>query len=164
MGHILGINGYTHLAKGYPVNINDADVKPFTVSANAAETGIEPGSLLVYDGTGVNSVTGTDALKSATDYKDKVAGIALATNVKLDTVFPQSVTGTNWLRGQAGGRIVRGEVAVKLGGSAPKAGQPVFYDIANAAFTATEGSNLALPNMTFSGITEGTLTVVNIRY
>lgn len=163
MGYILGTSGFTRLAKGYPVNINDMDVKPFTVSSNAPEAGIAPGSLLIYDGD-VNLVVPTDPLKTAADYANKVAGIALATNVKLDTVFPQSETGVNWLRGQAGGRAVKGEIAVQFSGTAPTPGAPVYYDIANGVFTTVSTSNLALTNMEFTGNTEGNLTVVNIRY
>lgn len=163
MARILGSSGFGRLAIGYPVNINDVDVKPFTVAATAPADGIEPGALLVLT-SAPNVLTVTDPVGSVGDYTNKIAGIALATNVKLDTVFPQSTGEVTWKRGQAGGVVVRGEVAVKLTGAAPAPGAPVYFDLANQAFTATSTSNLALANMTFTGNTEGNITVVNIRY
>lgn len=165
MSNIYGIKGFGRLAEGYPVNINDMDVKPFTVDAAAPEAGIKPGALLIYTDT-YNSFTTTDPVKTKADYANKVAGIALATNVKLDTVFPQGGS-VNWLRGQAAGCAVKGEIAVTFDGTAPKQGAPVYYDITKGAFTAAAGTsnaNLELTNMRFTGNTEGTLTVVNILY
>lgn len=166
MARILGSSGFGRLAVGYPVNINDIDVKPFTVAATAPVDGIAPGSLLVLTST-PNVLTTVDPVESAATYANKIAGIALATNVKLDTVFPQSTGEVTWKRGQAGGVAVRGEIAVTLTGTAPAPGAPVYYDIANQAFTAAAGTgnaNIALTNMTFTGNTEGNITVVNIRY
>ena len=163
MAYILGTKGYSRLAIGYPVNINDVDVKPVTVANTAPETGIVPGSLLVFTET-AGLVTAVDPLASADTLANKIAGIAMATNVKLDTVFPQSSGDVAWLRGQALGCAVNGEIAVKLTGSAPVPGAAVYYDIASGAFTATKGTNLALPNMKFTGNTEGNITVVDILY
>lgn len=164
MAYILGTQGFGRLAVGYPVNINDVDVKPATVAATAPEAGIAPGTLLVLTDK-PNVVTAVDPLTTAENLKNKIAGIAMATNVKLDTVFPQSNSDVKWLRGQALGCAVNGEIAVKLTGSAPAPGAPVYYDIANNAFTASAGtSNLALANMVFTGNTQGDITVVDILY
>ena len=164
MARILGSSGFGRLAVGYPVNINDIDTKPFTVAADAPATGIAPGALLVKT-SAPNVYTTVDPAGSAASYSaDKMAGIALATNVKLDTVFPQSSGEVTWKRGQAGGVAVRGEIAVKLTGSAPAPGDAVYYDLAQQAFTKSSSSTIALTNMLFTGNTEGNVTVVNIRY
>lgn len=163
MARILGSSGFGRLAIGYPVNINDIDVKPFTVAADAPADGIAPGALLVLTST-PNVLTTVDPVGSAGSYTNKIAGIALATNVKLDTVFPQSTGEVTWKRGQSGGVAVRGEIAVKLTGTAPAPGAPVYYDLANQAFTTSSSSTIALANMTFTGNTEGNITVVDIRY
>lgn len=163
MAYILGTEGFGRLSAGYPVNINDVDVKPATVAMTAPEAGVLPGSLVIFtDKPGV--INTVDPLASAESLANKVAGIAVATNVKLDTVFPQSSDGVAWVRGQALGYAVKGEIAVKLTGTAPAPGAPVYYDIANGAFTATSGTNLALANMKFAGNTQGNITVVNILY
>ena len=164
MARILGSSGFGRLAKGYPVNINDIDVKPFTVSSSAPADGIAAGSLLVMTST-PNVLTTVDPVESASTYANKIAGIALATNVKLDTVFPQSAGEVTWERGQAGGCAVRGEIAVEFTGTAPAPGAPVYYVIASNKFTTNSaGTNIALANMTFTGNTQGSLTVVDIRY
>ena len=162
MGQIFGIGGYTRLAAGYPVNINDMNIRTATVNAEQ-EDGILPGQLVIATDT-YNSVITTDPVEEATSYTNKILGIAVATNVKLDTLFPQSETGVAWMPGEALGYAVTGEIAVKFTGTAPTQGQPAYYDIANGAFTATSASMMALPNMVFSGITQGNLTVVKILY
>jgi hypothetical protein len=163
MAYILGTQGFGRLSAGYAVNINDVDVKPGTVAMTAPEAGILPGSLVVFtEQPGV--INSVDPLASAESLANKIAGIAVATNVKLDTVFPQSSEEPSWVRGQALGYAVRGEIAVKLTGTAPAPGAPVYYDIANGAFTTASGNNLALANMKFSGNTQGNITVVNILY
>ncbi len=163
MAYILGTQGFSRLAVGYPVNINDVDVKPAAVAADAPEAGIAPGALLILTDT-ANVVTSVDPLTTAENLKNKIAGIAMATNVKLDTVFPQSTEGVNWQRGQALGCAVNGEIAVKLTGAAPVPGAPVYYNITAGAFTAAASGNLALPNMVFTGNTQGDITVVDILY
>lgn len=162
MGHIFGIGGFTKLALGYPVNINDVNVRTATVDATA-EDGIEPGALVIATEK-YNSVITTDTVGEVLNYEGKVLGIAMATNVKLDPCFPQSKEGIKWMPGEALGYVTTGEVTVKLTGAAPAPNAAVYYDVANGAFTATAGSNLALTNMRFVGITEGTNTVVRVLY
>ena len=162
MGQIFGYGGFTKLALGYPVNINDMNIRTATVDASA-DDGIEPGALVIATDT-YNSVITTDAVGSVDNYNGKVLGIAVATNVKLDPCFPMSKDGIKWESGEALGYAVTGEIAVKFTGTAPTPNASAYYDIANGAFTTTEASNLALPNMRFTGITEGNLTVVRILY
>lgn len=162
MSSIYGINGYGRLAVGYPVNINDVDVKAFTVDASALEDGIAPGTLLLFTDK-FGTVVSPDPAGSAFTAQ-KVAGIALATNVKLDTVFPMGAS-VNWKRGEALGCAVRGEVAVKVTASITvKPGDAVYYDQANGVFTNSSTSTIALPQMRFTGNQEGAMAVVDIRY
>lgn len=164
MGKIYGVSGYPRLRKGYELNINQIQTKAFQVSSAAPSTGIFPGELLIR--TGVTQVyTNSDVLDNA-GVVGNYAGIALATNIKLDKSFPMSANGTSFLAGESGACLVRGEVAVDLTGTAPAEGDAVYYDISERAFTnsSASGANVALANMKFSGITEGNLTVVNILY
>ena len=160
MSQIFGINGFGKLAVGYPVNINDMDIKRFTVDSSSLD-GVAPGEPLAFTTKyGILEVMSADK---------KLAGIAVATNVKLDTVFPQGGS-VNWKAGETGGYATRGEIAVKLDGSAPAPGAAVYYDASKKAFTtATKQSDtttdtIALTNCRFTGLTEGTVTVVDILY
>lgn len=162
MGQIFGIGGYTRLAAGYPVNINDMNIRTATVNAEQ-EDGILPGQLVIATDV-YNSVITTDPVGEVDDYTGKILGIAVATNVKLDPCFPQSKGGVAWLPGEALGYAVTGEISVKFTGSAPTQQQPAYYDIANGVFTTEASGTLALPNMVFSGVTQGNLTVVKILY
>ena len=156
---ILGINGFKKLQLGYEVNSNDIKTKNFVVAQGAE---IAPGDILIRtDKTQVYKTALTsDEVQNLTG---KVAGILLATNVKLDPMFPQSTDEVIFKGGDRGACVVRGEVAVKLTGSAPAEGAAVYYDPSVKAFT-TDTTKVPLPNCTFIGITEGTLTVVNVRY
>ena len=157
---ILGINGFKKLQLGYEVNSNDVKTKNFTVAAGSK---IAPGAILIRtDKTQVyKTALTTDTAESL---KDKFAGILLATNVKLDPLFPQSTDEVIFVGGDRGACVVRGEVAVRLDGAAPAEGAAVYYDPAKQAFTTNATGTVALANCTFSGITEGSLTVVNVRY
>lgn len=161
MGLIFGLNGYGKLLAGYPININDAVVKTGSVATDA-ENGIKPGDLLVFtDKFGVYGVV--DSVKSASDYTNKIAGICMSDNVKLDTVFPQKGE-VAYMPGQGINVMTRGAVGVEITGAAPVPGAPVYYDIANGKFTTVSTSNLALPNMRFTGQVDGTLAGVEILY
>lgn len=154
------MNGFGRLQLGYEVYSNEVKTKNFTVAAN---TEMAPGAILIRtDATQVYTTAKTS--DTATTLANKFAGILLATNVKLDPLFPQSTDEVLFKAGDRGACVVRGEVAVKLYGNAPKEGDKVYYSPAQQAFTTTAESNLELPNCRFSGITEGSLTVVNVLY
>ena len=164
MAKIFGINGYGKVQLGFPVNINDCDIKPFTVSSNSSyvpESGIPFGALLTY--TGTTQVYGTpDTLTELTSAD--IAGIAVGTNVLLDRTFPQSLSGDAYQSGCAGNCLVRGEIAVKLTGDTPSEGDKVYFDVSELAFTKTSTSNVECVGFKFSGITEGDVTVINKLY
>jgi lipopolysaccharide export system protein LptA len=160
MSNILGINGFKRLQLGYEVYSNEVKTKNFAVAAN---TEIAPGAILIRTAQ-TQVYTTAKTSDSAESLAGKVAGIALATNVKLDPLFPQSTDEVIFKAGDRGACVVRGEVAVKLYGTAPAEGDKVYYNVAQGAFTKDAEGNLALPNCQFSGITEGSLTVVNVLY
>lgn len=159
MSKILGMNGFGRLQLGYEVYSNEVKTKNFTV---AADTEMAPGAILIRTAQ-TQVYTTAKTTDSAESLKGKVAGILLATNVKLDPLFPQSTSEVLFKTGDRGACVVRGEVAVKLYGTAPAEGAKVYYSPAQQAFT-TETSGVELPNCVFSGITEGSLTVVNVLY
>ena len=160
---ILGSKGYNRLLLGRETNINQVKTKTFTVDASVPEGAIYPGDLLIF-GSKTQVYTKPDKTQAATTYANKIAGIALATNVKLDTKFPQSDVEVGFEPGQQGACVVQGEVVVKLHGNAPTEGADVYYDVANAAFTTSSSNTLQCVGYKFSGITEGNLTVVNRLY
>lgn len=162
MAKIYGAKGFAQLKLGYEVNVNDTIRKTCTVHQDEVD-GIKPGQLLVT--TDVAQVYKTvDSLDSPDNFNNKIAGICLATNVKLDPFFPQSEGGTPFMPGEQCACVVQGEVAVKLIGSAPLEGQPAYYDITNQAFTSeSTGNVIALDNMRFTGVTDGNLTVVRVE-
>lgn len=158
MAYIYGVNGFTRLAAGYPVNINDCNIKPFTLANDSEE--VEAGALLMYTAQ-PNILAGIPVDALAKDVKP--AGVVFATNVKLDTVFPQSDGEVTWKPGEAGGFVITGEVAVKFEGAAPAPGDAVYYNIAKQMFTATAEGNVAV-SAKFTGNTQGGLTVIDLRF
>lgn len=156
MARIFGKDGYGRLLLGREFNINDIKTRTFTVAATETN-GVEAGDLVVYGTT-------TQVYKLPAATTDKVAGIVLGTNVKLDNQFPESASEVKFKAGDSAACVIQGDVAVKLNGTAPTEGAAVYYDLTNKAFTTASTSNLACANMEFRGITEGNLTVVRVRY
>lgn len=161
MAKFFGVDGFNRLQLGYEVNVNQTERKTFTVSADATD-GIYPGDLLIV--TAAPQVYKKVNGGAAADYTGKIAGICLATNVKLDPMFPQSAGDVAFKVGDHAACVKRGEVAVKLYGTAPAENAAVYYDITNGAFTTASSNNIACPNMLFTGVTEGNVTVVNVLY
>ena len=153
---ILGANGFDKLKLGYERNVNQIETRTFTVAATETD-GILPGDLLVCTDT-----TQVYAKPSATT--DKIAGIALATNVKVDRYFPQSEDGVPFMPGDRGAALIHGDIAVKLYGTAPAEGDAVYYDLTNKAFTKSSSGTLAVPGARFTGETEGDTTVIFVQY
>lgn len=86
-----------------------------------------------------------------------IAGVVVATNVKLNTVWPEG--GVQVEPGEAFNLLVNGFVAIELATGAKEAeivpNGPVHVD-ANGAFTTPTGTGhiAALPNVVFTGMTE----------
>lgn len=159
MSNIYGKDGYKKLQCGYETQVNDSLRRSYAVAASETD-GILPGDLLL---TSSAPQVYTRA-KAALSGSEKVAGIALATNVMLDPMFPQSKTDVPFMPGVRGVAVIRGSVAVPLRGSAPTEGAAVYYDFTNRAFTATAGSNIPLPGARFTGRVEGNVAEIYVQY
>lgn len=165
MGKIIGLDGFSRLMLGREININQIKTKTFTV-AQSATVDVLPGDLLIRTNDTQMYIT-PDGTKTSTTassaYSGKEAGIALATNVKTDVLFPQSPTEVGFKKGEQGAVVVYGEVAVKLYGTAPKEGDDVYYNGQNRAFCGQASGDFKISDWKFSGITEGNLTVVMVK-
>lgn len=153
---ILGPSGFDKLMLGYERNVSQIKTRTFTVDATETD-GILPGDLLT-----VTEVT--QVYKKVSTTSDKIAGIALATNVKTDRWFPESENGVVFEPGDKAAALIYGDVAVKLYGTAPKEGDAVYYDLTNKAFTTESSGTLAFPGARFTGETEGNVTVIYVQY
>lgn len=162
MSLIYGKDGYNKLQSGYETNVNDTLRRSYAVAQSETD-GILPGDLLI-----TTSATQTYArCKAALSGTQKVAGIALATNVLLDPQFPQSKTDVPFKPGVRGAAVIRGSIAVPLTGNAPAEGAAVYYDFTARAYTTEAGAssvNIALPGFRFTGRTEGNVTEVYVQY
>lgn len=161
MARIFGKDGYQRLLLGREININDIKTRTCTIAktdtSSNAVTGVMGGELLVYTGR-------TQVYAPASNADDKVAGICLGTNVKLDPYFPESADEVKFIGGDACACVIQGDVAVRLDGTQPKEGAAVYYDFSKKAFTTSNSGTIACANMEFRGISEGSVTVVRVRY
>ena len=161
MARIFGKDGYQRLLLGREININDIKTRTCTIAktdtSSNAVTGVMGGELLVYTDR-------TQVYAPASKAEDKVAGICLGTNVKLDPYFPESTDEVKFIGGDACACVIQGDVAVRLDGTQPKEGAAVYYDFSKKAFTTSNSGTIACANMEFRGISEGNVTVVRVRY
>lgn len=161
MARIFGKDGYQRLLLGREININDIKTRTCTIAktdtSSNAVTGVMGGELLVYTDR-------TQVYAPASKADDKVAGICLGTNVKLDPYFPESADEVKFIGGDACACVIQGDVAVRLDGTAPTEGAAVYYDFNKKAFTTSNSGTIACANMEFRGISEGSVTVVRVRY
>lgn len=161
MARIFGKDGYQRLLLGREININDIKTRTCTIAKtdtlSNAVTGVMGGELLVYTDR-------TQVYAPASKAEDKVAGICLGTNVKLDPYFPESADEVKFIGGDACACVIQGDVAVRLDGTQPKEGAAVYYDFSKKAFTTSNSGTIACANMEFRGISEGSVTVVRVRY
>lgn len=161
MARIFGKDGYQRLLLGREININDIKTRTCTIAktdtSSNAVAGVMGGELLVYTDR-------TQVYAPASKADDKVAGICLGTNVKLDPYFPESTDEVKFIGGDACACVIQGDVAVRLDGTQPKEGAAVYYDFSKKAFTTSNSGTIACANMEFRGISEGSVTVVRVRY
>lgn len=162
MSLVYGKDGYKKLQSGYETQVNDSLRRAYAV-AQSETGGILPGDLLL---TSSAPQTYTRA-KAAIVGTQKIAGIALATNVLLDPMFPQSSTEVPFRPGVRGAAIIRGSIAVPFTGTAPTEGAAVYYDFTSRAFTPVAGAgnvNILVPGARFTGRTEGNVSEVYVQY
>ena len=107
MSLIVGKNGIQKLMVGYPTVSDKYDVGPAVLEG---ATSIYPGDVVKF-----GSASGSyQPASSLTAFEGEVAGIALATNVKVPNVYPAPEGPVAFEPGQAFGLLVRGFVAVAL--------------------------------------------------
>lgn len=160
MSLIHGKDGYKKLLVGYETQVNDSLRRAYVVSQTQTD-GILPGDLLIT--TSAPQVYARPA--AALSGSQKIAGIALATNVLLDRVFPMTEGGVPFLPGIRGAAVIRGSIAVPLTGTAPLEGAAVNYDFTAKAYTGTAGAGtIALPGARFTGRVEGNVAEIYVQY
>lgn len=159
MSSIYGADGYKKMLVGYETMVNDS-LRRNAIVAPSETDGVLPGDLLL---TSSARQVYTRA-KAALTGTQKIAGIALATNVKLDPMFPQSPTDIVFKPGDRVACVIHGSIAVPLTGTAPVEGADVYYDYTNRAFTTTTTGTIAFPGARFTGKTEGNVTEVYVQY
>lgn len=141
------------LMKGYPTVSDKYNVKGGIL---AGSTNVNFGELVKY-----TSTTGYyQAITTSVNLTD-IAGICLATNVKLNDVFPAASTGPVVKPGEGMNLLLSGYVAVEMDTTAVShaadivEGANVYVLLASGKF-ATENTSSAtkLPNYVFTGIKE----------
>lgn len=159
MGLIYGKDGIQKLMVGYPTVSDKYDVGPAVLEGSTA---ILPGDVVMY-----GSASGAYLpASSLTAFAGKVAGIAIATNVKVPNQYPAPNGPVAFQPGEAFGLMVRGFIAVALDTNAvladAKEGAPVYITAAGK-LTTVSTSNIATP-WKFMGITElkGSVKVAEI--
>ncbi len=148
MSLILGKDGVQKLMVGYPTVSDKYDVGPAVLEGSAA---VLPGDVVMF-GSASGSYKPAASLTAMTE----VAGVVLATNVKVPSVYPAPVGPVAVNPGEAFGLLVRGFVAVKLDADAvlanAKEGATVYLTSAGKVTTVST-DNIETP-WKFMGVTE----------
>ena len=158
MGLIYGKSGIPKLMVGYPTVSDKYDVGPAVLEGSTA---IYPGDVVMY-GTASGAYKAASSLSAMTD----IAGIAVATNVKVPSAYPAPQGPVAYQPGEAFNLLVRGFVAVALDADAvlanAKEGATVYLTAAGKCTTVST-NNIATP-WKFMGITElkGSVKVAEI--
>jgi len=158
MGLIYGKTGIPKLMVGYPTVSDKYDVGPAVLEGSTA---VYPGDVVM-----VGSASGSYLPASSLSDMSEVAGIVLATNVKVPNTYPAPQGPVAVQPGEAFGLLVRGFVAVELDAGADLddavEGATVYLTAAGKCTTDSSG-NIATP-WKFMGIGElhGTAMVAEI--
>jgi hypothetical protein len=183
MGNKMIIGKQTQELKlGYAVNVNQNDVRRFTAYAGDVPVKDIPfGDILILGGaTKVYKSASNEDVATVTA-ESQVVGVALSTNVKLNTFFPVGTSTAGnagfYTGGDDGNNLIKGEVAVQYFGAAP-AENGIVYIITDTTVsgeptrlgkltgtTALDGdTTVALTKFSWSGITEASegLSVVKL--
>lgn len=148
MGLIYGKSGIPKLMVGYPTVSDKYDVGPAVLEGS---TQVYPGDVVMY-GSAAAQYKAASSLSSMAD----IAGICLATNVKVPAQYPAPAGPVAYNEGEAFGLLVRGFVAVKLDASAVLANAvegATVYVTSAGKITTVSTSNIATP-WKFTGISE----------
>lgn len=166
---------YATLKLGYPVYINVDSIRAFTAKVGAD---ITFGSLLVRT-TATKVYESVQNKVAAVTDANEIVGIAMATNVKLNPVYPGGNATVSTKGGEQGDNAQNGEIAVQFVGAAPLENAPVYLITAvGTEPTAVKGlvtavaapvsneTKLLLPQFRFTGLTDtaNSLTVLKKLY
>ena len=151
MGLIKGKLGLQKMFVGYPTVSDKYDVVPATLSG----ADVVNGDVVMY--TTDHSVYAKAASITAVA---QLAGVVLATNVKVPSTYPAGSANVPTKAGEQFNLMVRGYIAVELDSAADLA---VVYCTAAGKLTTVANSNVAT-NWKFTGVTEtqGTAKVAEI--
>lgn len=185
MGNRMIIGERTQELKvGYPINVNQNDVRRFTAYAGDEPLkSIELGDLLILGGVTKVYKSARNEANGVITAESQIVGIALSTNVKLNTFFPvgASTSGTvvAYNGGDDGNNLIKGEIPVEYVGAEPAENDPVYVitvttvsgiDARRGKLTKTAAldgdTTILLSKLKWSGISETvsavTLSVVRI--
>ena len=158
MSLILGKDGIQKLMVGYPTNAaSDNDVAPATLESGTAYNG----SVMKY-----GSAHSLYVVASSVTAASEIAGVLLATNVKVPSTYPASTASVATNAGEQFNLIVHGCVAVELDSAAVLSdvveGKTVYITSAGK-LTTVSTSNVAL-TWKFTGVSElhGTAKIAEI--
>lgn len=152
------------LMKGYPTISDKYDVAPAVLEG---ATSVKAGELVVF-----GSETGRYAAPTTSSTVAKIAGIVLATNVKVPKTYPATAGEQTYAADDAFNLMFRGAIAVELDGGATIANVVEGAKVA-ALFTAghvgaftTSGTTSAtdIPDCYFTGIYENIGTAAAPKY
>ena len=133
---------------GYPTVSDKYDVGPAVLEGSAS---INPGDVVMY-----GSASGSYLPASSLTVMTQVAGIALATNVKVPSTYPAPLGPVPYQPGEAFGLLVRGFVAVACDTTAVSTNikeGAIVYLTAAGKVTTVSSSNIETP-WRFTGIQE----------
>lgn len=146
---IVGKSGIQKLMVGYPTVSDKYDVVPATLESGTAHNGD-----VMMHGTSHSLYKVAAATITAAK---QIAGILLATNVKVPSAYPAPAGSVATNAGEAFNLIVRGFVAVELDSGAvvanAKEGAPVYVTSAGKLTTESGSGAVELP-WKFTGVTE----------
>ena len=160
MSNPLILNDRTReLLLGYAVNVNENDVRRFTAyDGDVPPKDIPFGDILIVGGsTKVYKSASNEAVGTVTNEK-QVTGIALSTNVKLNTFYPVAGVTTNqvdYKGGDDGNNIIKGSVAVQYFGAEPAENGAVYI----ITDTTVSGEAARLGKLTAVADLDGDTTV-----
>ena len=147
MSLILGKDGFKKLMAGYPTVSDKYDVAPATLESGTAYNGS-----VMKHGSAHSLYVVASSVAAASD----IAGVLLATNIKVPSVWPAGSGSVATNAGEQFNLIVRGFVAVELDADAVLAdaveGAPVYITSAGK-LTPDSSGNIAL-SWKFTGVTE----------
>ena len=181
MGNDMIIGKQTQELKlGYATNVNQNDVKRFTAYAGDVPVKDIPfGSILIRSGVTKIYKDAANEVVTTVLSERQVVGVALSTNVKLNTFFPVGGTTAGnagfYTGGDDGNNLTKGEVAVEFFGAVPDE-NGIVYIITDttvsgiparlgklATSAALDGdTTIILTGFSWSGITEDSLSVVRL--